>query len=116
MRTRQTSTVQHKRFTLWALLLIVAVVIAILHTTRVTGSSVPAESTIDQQTADASNISGSRSAYIAGTNSGDRVIVFDTTQIKTTRRPGIADVSLVGTTARDCKMQPSAPVNLARCV
>lgn len=182
MRTRQPSTRRHQRLILCALLLIVAVVVAILQTTRVTGSNVPAAATINLQTADASTISGSRSAYIAGANSGDRVVVFDqindlpalirsfnlphgterslitnlrsgrsgaasacsslnafinqcqaeagrkltaqqaalliaaATQMKTSTCPGIAAVSLVGTTAKDCKMQPSAPVNLARCI
>src|SRR5262245_11718162 len=58
MSTRQTSTLQHMRFTLWALFLIVAVVVMILHTTRVTGSSVPAESTINLSTAAALPLQG----------------------------------------------------------
>ncbi|HYW69418.1 MAG TPA: hypothetical protein VE961_00195 [Pyrinomonadaceae bacterium] len=59
MRRLQTSAVYHHRFQFCALLLAVAAVVTALHSTPVSAGSVPAESTIALQTADALPLPGS---------------------------------------------------------
>src|SRR5262249_16291110 len=169
---------------LCALLLIVAEVVTTLHTSHVTGRSVPRESTIVLQAADAlplpitfqllNNEAGDRTndlmALVRSFNlphgtenrlitrlqtalaaigmsdtetacssltalinqcqaqTGQKLnaqqaaqLITAATQIKTAlvrnaMCQGAADVSMVSTTARDCRRQPDAPVNLARCI
>ena len=101
MGTRRTSTLRHQRLILCALLLVLAVVVAILHTTRVTGSSVPGESTIaPQNDPHLINVARPMKTELAGNPIG----------------PNVAEESLVSTTSKACRRQPSAPVDLARCI